>query len=234
MKGNLYDSTSPNRETLSGTRRHDRNGVAIFAAVATNSAEISIDPFTRVASIPANSNLASIKFESAKATKVLTSWQATEDTDYCGELQFRDPGGSNYCPYTQAESHADAYELTYSYSDAAVVSARFSGIYTFRVHFRPDELPEAWRAAIAHGKVDRAELASYFHVTTAHSPVNATAIDEVKSSFCDGNYIDGSWVNTDSLCRNQLRFKTVSVPSDFVTVHVEIAPQVAEAAAVAR
>jgi len=182
-------------------------------------------PFTHFASIPATSNTGTIRFERVKATKVFTKVQSTMDPGYCDDLQFRDPGGSMYCPYTQDEAPAPAYEVTYSYKGEPLASGEYGNRnFTFQVYFHPEELPSALRTAISAGKVKHAELATYFNLTTSHLPVRTVAIDEANSSFCEGNYMDGNWIHNDPKCQDKVSFKTVTVPSEYITVQVEPVP----------
>ena len=67
-----------------------------------------LNPFTHFALIPATSNAQTIKLERVKATRVYTTLKSTMDPGYCGDLQFRDPGGSMYCPYTGTRSDSAA------------------------------------------------------------------------------------------------------------------------------
>lgn len=190
-----------------------------------------LHPFTHFNSIPATSDPATIKFERVKATKVFTKVKSTMDPGYCDNLQFRDPGGSMYCPYTQEESPASAYEVTYSFKGQPLASDEYGNRdFTFQVYFRPEELPPALRRSLS-SKMSRAELATYFHVATSRQPVRATVIDEANSSFCDGNYVDGMWMRSNSTCQDQVSFKTVSTPSDYITVQVEpVSPRTRQAA----
>ena len=179
-------------------------------------------PFTHVADIPASSDPATIRFEKVKATKVFTKVKFTKNEHDCRELQFSDPGGSMFCPYTQDESPEPAYEVTYSFMGEPLASDEYGGRYfRLQVYFRPEELPPALRRAIAAGKVKRAELASYFDVTTSRLPVREAVIDQANSRFCDGNYMDGNWINSDPHCRDQVSLRTVMVPSEYITVRVE-------------
>lgn len=181
-----------------------------------------LHPFTHFASIPADSDPASIKFKKVKATKVFTKRKSTMDSGYCQGLQFTDPGGSMYCPYVQDESPALAYEVTYSFTGQPLASDEYgNGNFTFAVYFHPEELPPALRQPIFNGKVKRAEMATYFNLTTSHLPVRTVAIDEANSSFCEGNYIDGNWIHNDPKCQDKVTFKTVAVPSDYITIQVE-------------
>ena len=70
----------------------------------------------------------------------------------------------------------------------------------------------------------RSELATYFHVATARPPVRGAVIDEAKSSLCDGNYIDGNWIQKDPNCKDKVSYTTVTRPSDYITVQVELVP----------
>ena len=192
-----------------------------------------LHPFTHFASIPATTDPATIKFERVKATKVLTKVKSTMDTGYCEELQFRDPGGSMYCPYTQDKSPAPAYAVTYSFTSQPLASDEYGNRYfTFQVYFRPEELAPAVRRALSAEKMNRAGLATYFKVTTSRPLVRATVIDRANSSFCAVHIVDGSWVPNDPNCRNKVRFKTVTRLSDSITVQVDpVSPEPKQAAA---
>jgi hypothetical protein len=192
-----------------------------------------LHPFTHFASIPADSDPASIKFKKVKATKVFTKRKSTMDSGYCQGLQFTDPGGSMYCPYVQDESPALAYEVTYSFTGQPLASDEYGNRnFTFQVYFRPEELPQALRTVLPAGKAQRAELATYFNVTTSRPLVRAAVIDEAHSSFCDGNYMDGNWIQKDPKCQDKVSFKTVTTPSDYIAVQVEpVSPRGQESAA---
>lgn len=204
---------------------------AVLAAVVGAQANAKADsksiievplPFTHSASIPATSDPKSIKFERVKLTKVFTRVKITSDPAYCADLQFRDPGGSMYCPYTQDEAPADVYEVTYSFIGQPLASDEYGNrFFTFHVYFRPEELPSRLRRALANGKIKRAELATYFDVTTSRPAVRAAVIDEANSSFCEGNYVDGMWVHDNPSCQDKVSFKTVTTPSDYLTIQVE-------------
>jgi hypothetical protein len=180
------------------------------------------DPFTHLASIPAGSDPASIRFEKVRATKVATERESTMDPGYCRDLQFRDPGGSAYCPSVREKSLSRAYEVTYSFTGQPLASDEYGNPhFTFQVYFRPEELPPALRTALSAGKVKRAEVAAYFRLATSRPPVSAVVLDEAHSSFCGGTYVDGNWIKKNPNCRDQVSFKTLSVPSDSIAVHVE-------------
>ena len=103
--------------------------------------------------------------------------------------------------------------------------------FTFRVYFRPEELPQGLRTALSTGKIERAEVASYFDITTSRLMVSAAAIDETKSIFCDGNYMDGNWIQTDQKCRDKISLKPVTMPSDYIAIDVKpISPRTQQAA----
>jgi hypothetical protein len=194
--------------------RSDKHGVEIQIE--------DLHPFTHLASIPADSDPESIKFEKVKATKVFTERRSTIEPRYCDDLQFRDPGGSMYCSQVHEGSPTLAYEVTYSFTGQPLASDEYGNRhFTFQVHFRPEELPRALRTAISAGKVKGAEIATYFNVATSRTPIRATVIDEPNSSFCDGNYMDGNWIQKDPKCQDKVSFKTVTIPSDYITVRVE-------------
>jgi hypothetical protein len=180
-----------------------------------------LHPFTHFVSIPADSDPATIKFEKVKTTKVFTKVKSTSNPGYCKDLQFRDPGGSMYCPHIQEESPEPAYEVTYSYSGQPLTSDEYGNRYfTFQVYFRPEELPPALQRAIS-GKMKRDELATYFNVATSRPPVRTAVIDQANSKFCDGNYVDGFWVQNDPNCRDKVTSKLVTAPSEYITVQVD-------------
>ena len=196
------------------------------ATISTQNGAITrikdLHPFTHFASIPASSDPAKIKFEKVKATRVFTKEKSVLDPGYCKDLPFRDPGGSMFCPYTEDESPAPAYEVTYSFNGQPLASDEYGNRYfTFQVHFRPEEVPPGLRRALSIGKMKRSELETYFTVATSRPAVRAAVIDEANSSFCDGNYIDGNWIQKDRNCKDKVSFNTVTKPSDYITVEVD-------------
>jgi len=192
-----------------------------------------LQPFTHFASIPADSDPGTIKFDKVKTTKVFTVRKSTMDPGYCEDIQFRDPGGSMYCPLVQEESAAPAYRVTYSFTGQPLASDEYGNRnFTFQVYFRPEELAPALRRASSAGKMKRAELATYFKVAASRLPVRKVVIDEANSNFCDGNYVDGNWMKNDPHCQDMVSFKTVTVPSDKITVQVDpLSPRSQEAVA---
>ena len=137
-----------------------------------------------------------------------------------------------YCPYTQEESPARAYEVTYSFIGEPLASDEYGDHYFhFQVYFRPEELPTGLRRALSIGKMKRSELTTYFNVAISRPAVRAAVIDEANSSFCDGNYVDGNWIQRDPNCKDKVSFKTVTRPSDYITVQVDPVPPRAQQAA---
>jgi len=210
---------------------------ALLAAVASSKPRVEtkikdLHPFTHVASIPASSDPEKIKIEKVKTTRVFTKEKTIVDPGYCKDLQFRDPGGSMFCPYTEDESPAPAYEVIYSFKGEPLASDEYGNRYfTFQVYFHPEELSQGLRRALSIGKMKRAELATYFNVTTSRTPVRAAVIDEARSSFCDGNYMDGNWIQKDPKCKDKVSYKTVTRPSDYITVQVDpVSPRTQQAA----
>ena len=196
------------------------NGSPVPSATANSE---NLHPFTHLASIPATSDPATIKIERVKATKVFTTVKSTTDPAYCHDLQFRDPGGSMYCPSRREESPMPAYEVTYSFKGQPLASDEYGNRnFMFKVYFHPEELPLALRNIISTGKVKRDELAAYFNVTISRLPVRAVVVDDSNSSFCEGNYMDGNWIHKDAKCQDKVSFKTVIRPSDYLTVQVDV------------
>jgi hypothetical protein len=192
-----------------------------------------IHPFTHFASIPASSDTETIKFESVKAANVFTKMRSTRDPGYCDNVQLNEPGGSMYCPFIQDESPATAYEVTYSFKGGPLASDEYGNHnFTFQVYFQSEELPPAVQRAISTRRVKRAELATYFNLTTSRLPVHGVVIDEGHSSFCAGHFVDVEWVQNDPHCQDKVSFKNVTTLSDDITVQVEpISPRPQEAVA---
>jgi hypothetical protein len=138
-----------------------------------------------------------------------------------------------YCPFIQDESPATAYEVTYSFKGEPLASDEYGNHnFTFQVYFKPEELPSTLQSAISTHKVKRAELATYFNVTTSRLPVHGVIIDEGHSSFCAGHFVDVEWVQNDPDCHDKVSLKNVTTLSDSITVQVEpISPRPQEAVA---
>jgi hypothetical protein len=175
-----------------------------------------LHPFTKVAYIPLGVDLSSIRFEGVKAVKVATKVISTMDTHLC-EQGFQDPGGSMDCPSFKADSPMPAYQITYSYSGQPMASDEYGNThFSFSVYFHPEELPAASVA-----RISRAGTASLFKLSASRGFVQQSALDESNSISCDGNYVDGLWLHTNPQCEDQLTYKTVAVPSDYIAVKID-------------
>jgi hypothetical protein len=181
-----------------------------------------LHPLTHFAYIPQGSDLSSIKFQGVKKVEVATQIKSTTDMHYCEDQVFRDPGGSMFCPRTRLESPSGAYQVTYSYRGQPLASDEYGNTYfTFSVYFRWDELSPAVRDTLAKHEISRADAAAYFDLTAYRSPVREVVIDETASTFCAGNFVDGSWTHTDSKCEDDIHYTTIIAPSVYVTVKVD-------------
>ena len=181
-----------------------------------------LHPFTHFAYIPQGFDLSSIKFQGVKKVEVATQIKSTTDVRYCEDQAFRDPGGSMFCPLTQLESPSAAYQITYSYRGQPMPSDEYGNTYfTFSVYFRADELSPGVRDTLAKHEISKADPAAYLNVTAYRSPVREVVIDEAASTFCAGNFVDGSWMHTDSKCEDNIHYTTITAPSVYVTVKVD-------------
>ncbi len=185
-----------------------------------------LHPFTRFAYIPAGSDPSTIRFEKARTLQVPTKIRYTTDTQYCAELMlFRDPGGSMECPYRKAESPTAAYEVTYSYFGQELASDESGlGHFLFQVYFYPNELGSAVRSALSNRKLSPAERASYFTVKTSREQLQQIVIDEGRSVFCEYTLVDGVWTLAAPSCQERIKYKTITTPSDYITVRVDPIP----------
>jgi hypothetical protein len=180
----------------------------------------NLHPFTHVVYLPEGADPTTIRFEKVRPIKVAT--RVVYSGSVCESPAFREPGGSIACPSARSEGLVKAYEATYSFSGRPLASDEQAGRYfTFNVRFRPDELPADVERAVASGKLNRADLAAYFLVTTYRQPVNQVAVDLRQSRFCDRSVRDGSWTPADPGCRDDIHYETVSAPSGYLTVKVE-------------
>jgi hypothetical protein len=179
-----------------------------------------LQPFTHTAYIPASADLSSIKFESVKAVKVATTRVVSADESYC-DAGFSEPGGSLYCPSVRDGSSAPAFQVTYSFSAPPMSADEYGSTqFTFSVNMRPEELSPAVRQAISERKMSRREGAKVFEFATTRGSVPRLVIDDANSVFCQGRYTDGAWGRSQTNCRDKVTYKTVAVPSDYVTVTV--------------
>jgi hypothetical protein len=196
-------------------------GTVILAAAPTGVATTHLQPFTNIAEIPAGSDVSSIRFEGIKLVKVATTRTSATDNRYC-EDGYREPGGSMYCPSVQDGSLVPAYRITYSYSGPPLGSDEYGNTeFTFSVILRPEDLNPAVRQAIDAHKMSRATAAEDFKLSTYRGLVPQVAIDDANSVLCAGNYVDGLWTHTDRNCEDKVVFKTVAVPSGYITVRVD-------------
>ena len=196
--------------------RHARS--AVWQAIE------DLQPFTHTALVPVGSDLSSFRFQGVKVVSLPTRRRSTIDQRYCAEIAFRDSDGSMYCPSVQLERFTRAYEVTYVF-DGQPLSSDEQGTrrFTFSVYFRPDEWNSAVQAALATRRAGRTDAAALFKLTTARSLEERWAIDGEHSTFCEGNYSDGTWVNRDRQCENTVKFKKIIVPSDYIAVRVDLA-----------
>ncbi len=198
--------------------------VTLNLAAGAARGEETLQPFTHVARIPADSDTGSIRFQKAKMVQIPTTIAYTTNPEYCKDLAFRDPGGSMYCSSARTGTPATAYELTFSVVGPPLASDEYGNRnFTFEVYFRPDELAPDVRQAISNGKRS-SDVAGSFKVSTSREPVRKIVVDEAKSHFCAGNFLDGSWTTSDANCKDQVHYKALAVPSDYITVSIDRSP----------
>jgi hypothetical protein len=185
--------------------------------------EETLQPFTHVAQIPAGSDTGSIRFQKAKMVQTPTTIAFTTSSEYCKNVASRGSDSSMYCPSVRTETAAAAYELTFSFVGRPTTTDGNRN-FTFEVYFRPDELAPDVRQAISNGKRSHSDVAGYFKVITDREAVQKIVIDEAKSHFCAGNLLDGSWNTSDPTCKEQVLYKAISVPSDYITVRIDPSP----------
>jgi hypothetical protein len=122
----------------------------------------------------------------------------------------------------RTESPTTAYQITYSFRGQPLASDEYGNTYfTFHVYFRPDELALEIRNALSTRKLGREDTAGYFMVTTSREPVQRVVIDEARSGFCGTVLRDGSWILADPDCPDRINYKTITIPSDYITVRVD-------------
>lgn len=187
-----------------------------------------LQPFLHVASIAAGADVSTIRFENARLVQAPSKIRVTNDAGSCSLEAFRDPGGSFACSATQTVETVAAWEVTYSLTGQPLASDEYGGRYfTFRVYFRPDELPRDAQAALAKGRMNRKDVAAYFVMSANRETVSQIAINASRSHLCDGNYVDGAWVRNDAVCKDEVNVATVRTPSSYITV--KVAPASAQA-----
>jgi hypothetical protein len=181
----------------------------------------AVNPFTRFAYIPEGADVSSIRFEGAKTVKVATQKKSTTDVRYCEEAMQRDPGGSMYCHSAQFQAPMTAWQVTYSYQGQPMASEEFgNGNFTFSVYLHPSELSPTARENLSGHRVSKADAASLFDLRTSRDPVRRVVINETASTFCEGRFVDGLWMNTDAQCEDSVSYTTIVAPSTYITVSV--------------
>jgi hypothetical protein len=196
-----------------------RDGAGTLAVPRQSQAQLNeLNPFTHVASIPASVDPSSIRFEKLRTVELASRTKTTVDPQRCKELQSRDPDGST-CQTTAVLERVKAIEALYSFSGVELGAGEsVPGRSSFSVYFKPQEVA-------ADGPVDklkRDQAASMFLVTTYRPLVEEKVVDKEHSHYCDGNYLDGNWVKTDSNCQDQVQFITQTVPSPNLAVQVDV------------
>jgi len=199
-----------------------------LAPVGKETCTQSLHPFTHEAQIPANADMASIRFAGIRYVRVATEARMTEDRDHCKEVAIGDPGGSQFCPDVTFSGFAPAYEVTYSYVGPPLASDEYANRrFTFSVDFRPDEFDQAQRDQIAKWK--RAEADEWFAIAKSRPMDKVVTVDEANSTFCAGHYVDGNWVHDDAACQDKVQLSVTTQPSDYMTIRVSLNPVVASA-----
>ena len=177
-----------------------------------------LSPFSKVASIPATVDPATIRFEKLRMVELAAKTKTTTDLQTCKDRQFRDPDGTT-CQTTTVEERVKALEAKYSYNGPEIATGEtIPGRQTFSVYFRPEEVA-------VDGPVDklkRDQAASLFQVTTSRPTVEQKVIDKDHSQFCDGGYVDGTWIRTDPKCQDQLQYIKQMVASPNLLVQVDL------------
>lgn len=192
--------------------------------LTTNAKVEELHPFTHLVALPDGADLSSIKFERVKLVKVATQKKSTLDASQCEDPAYREPGGSIRCSSFAVPSTSPAYEVTYSYRGQTMPSDESgSNYFRFSVYFREDEVSPAIRKTLSeHPKAKT--VADFFVLTTNRDQVKRMVIDEAASTFCEGNFVDGSWTRTDPKCGDTVISKATTGPSNYVTVKVDPAP----------
>ena len=200
-----------------------------LTSAAQDSTQVrTIDPFQHVVRVPAGIDLSTIRFERAKIVKTPTQVYARNNDAWCQALEFRDPGGSMYCPSIQFGGSASAYEVTYSYQGQPMSSDEYGGRYfTFSVYFRPDEFSLQTRETLARGRAARSDIAAIFNMTASQDRERRAVIDEESSTFCEGTYMDGVWKQLNPDCKDKIKSKIVDVLPEYVTIRIASAGQLA-------
>ena len=179
-----------------------------------------LDPYTNVASIPATVDPSTIRFEKLKMVELASKTQTTSDPQDCKERQFRDPGGSS-CETVKVLERVKAVEASYSFIGPQMGSGEGDNSPSrqgFSVYLRPEELPVSGPVE----KLNREQAGSLFLISTSRPMVQQKVIDNQNSHFCEGSYVDGSWVQTDRTCKDQVRYEMRNVPASYLAVQVDL------------
>jgi hypothetical protein len=203
------------RMSTPASTRDARGAVGVIPA--THDREL--DPYTHVASIPATVDPSTIRFEKLKMVDLASKTQTTIDPD-CKNRQFRDPDGSN-CDSVKVLEHVKAVEADYSFVGPQTSTGEGEigpSRQTFAVYFHPEELPVNGPVE----KLKREQAESLFQVSTSRPVVDQRVIDKQNSHFCDGNYVDGNWTQTDPKCHEDVHYMTQSVPATYWAVGVDL------------
>lgn len=189
-----------------------------IGVIASPSREL--DPFTHVASIPATVDPSTIRFEKLKMVDLASKTQTVKDTQDCKDRQFRDPDGSG-CEAVKVLERVKAVEADYSFIGPQISSGEGQiapSRETFAVYFRPEELSVNGPVE----KLNREQGGSLFEVSTSRLMVPEKVIDQQNSHFCQGNYVDGSWVQSDPKCQENVQYTTRTAPSEYWAVVVNV------------
>jgi hypothetical protein len=208
--------------------RHTKEALVVTDSVPTRRGEVvettDLQPFTHVAYIPVGADLSSIEIEDIKPLKVATRRRSVTNPRDCDET-WSEPGGSMYCPHTADESYVTAYRVTYSFRGQPMASDEYANeFFTFSVYFHPDELSPELLQLTSAGKIRRAAVAEFFRLRNSRDFVQQVVIDEANSNACDGNYIDGNWIQTNPTCEDRVAYRRIASASPYITVRVDPAP----------
>jgi hypothetical protein len=177
-----------------------------------------LNPFIHEASIPAIVDPSTIRFEKLKMVELASKTKTSTDPQDCKQRQLREPDGSN-CESVKVVEKVKALEATYSYSGPVLSSGEsLPGRETFAVYFRPEEVSVDGPV----GKLKRDQAASFFQVNTYRPTVEQKVVDKEHSHFCEGSYVDGTWVRKDAKCQDQVQYTNQTVPSPYLTVQVDL------------
>jgi hypothetical protein len=189
----------------------------------TSSSVVELRPFTHLAYIPADADISSIRLKGVKAVKVATRRRSITELQYCNEQQLvTEPGGSMYCPLTRDELAVPAYQVTYTFTAPPMASDENGNTsFTFNVYFQADELGSNLRKARTSKGANRMDLSKFFQLTASKQSIDQMVIDKANSTFCGGNYVDGSWTRSNSKCQENITYKRIASASPYITVRVQ-------------